>query len=264
MKTVYAAAFAAALISTSTVALASSTGLKPTITNTSSVLSDIDLTINTDQNIGGLGGVDLGRIDVVTQPGHIVVPKPDVENAIEFIQTNTGDVYAEKKLYVNGVEEMEASATAIANVVNIDVEGGLALEGTQSNGGNVVSKLDITSRHGKTTDVTATAIANAINATTTGDAVFDLNQANHGHEVVAILDADIQGRRTAQGEVNTAATAIGNVVNIELDGVAIGSVTQANTADITAINRDRIDVWKDPATATAIANAINITKGSLD
>ncbi|MEZ5834736.1 MAG: hypothetical protein R3D03_03270 [Geminicoccaceae bacterium] len=122
-----------------------------------------------------------------------------------------------------------------------------------------MSTLNVTSTDAETANITATAIGNAVNATTTGDAIFDMRQTNSGDTISAMVDANIHGTGGV-GEVNTAATAIANSFSINFDGSAIGSVAQENCADVIASNTDTINVWRDPATATAIGNAINITK----
>lgn len=254
----FAPIFAVALMASTSIAHAQ--GWK----NTGEALADVDLTINTDQTIEGLGGVDLDNV-VVRPHKNIPVNLPSsLENAVEFSQINKGDISATKNLTTNGVQEMEASATAIANVVSLELVGDAGLEGSQFNGGNINASLNTTQFGVQESNSTVTAIANAINATIEGDAVFDLNQTNDADSVTATLNANIYARRGTLTEVNTAATAIGNVISLELDGVAVGSAVQTNYADVTATNNDYINARWDPATATAIGNALNITQGALD
>ena len=222
-------------------------------------VNPIEIHLQDELYLTGTGGLKLSNVSVVVPDVDVIIPVPlELDNAIELSQSNSGDISATKDLWVDGVDEMEASATAMANVANIDVEGGLALEGSQINSGDVMASLDITSRHGETVDVTSTAIGNAVNATTSGDAIFDMHQSNTGSAVTATLDANVMGGGV--GEVNTAATAIANSFTLDMAGTAIGSIVQENCADVTAINNDTINVFRDPATATAIGNAINITR----
>lgn len=225
---------------------------------TDCVVSPVEIHLDKDIYLNGTSGLKLSNVKVVAPEVEIpVIPPVSLDNAVELYQSNTGDISATKTLSINGVTEMEASATAIANVANIDVQGGLSLEGAQSNDGSVSSQLNVTSWHGNDLDATSTAIGNAVNATTTGDAIFDMRQTNSGKSITASLDANVMGRGV--GEVNTAATAIANSFSLNLDGSAIGSIVQENCADVTATNTDVINVFKDPATATAIGNAVNIT-----
>ena len=225
-------------------------------------IDSVEVNLRDERWLLGTGGIRLTNVTTVAPDVDILVPVPlALDNAVEILQSNEGDITATKDLWADDVDDLEASATAIANVANIDVEGGLALESVQTNSGDVASSLTVVSRHGETVNVTSTAIGNAINATTTGDAVFDVHQENTGGEITAMLDAEVYG--SGVGEVNTAATAIANSFNLEMDGQAIGSIVQHNCADVTASNTDVIDVWRDPATATAIGNAINITKTAI-
>ena len=226
-------------------------------------IDSIEVNLRNERWLTGTSGVKLNNVTTVAPDVDILVPVPlQLENALEISQDNQGDITATKDLFADNVDDLEASATAMANVANIDVEGGLALESVQTNSGDVVSSLSVISRHGETVNVTSTAIGNAINATTTGDAVFDVNQENTGGTISASLEAEVYG--TGVGEVNTAATAIANTFSLDMEGSAIGSVVQQNCADVTATNTDIIDVWRDPATATAIGNAINITKTVIE
>ena len=222
---------------------------------TTDLTGHLDVNLDKTFDIEGTGGVDLTGIST-TGAGEITVEVPaSVDNAIEFSQGNWGDVSATKNYVSSGVEEVEASATAIANVAAIEVPGSLSLEASQINDGNVTSRANVTAWGADVVDVSSTAIANAISATVGGDAVFDISQFNEGH-----VTAKANVTATGVGEVTTAATAIGNVVSIELDGHAIGSIDQMNKGAITAYNSDRINAGFDPATATAIANAISITQ----
>ena len=252
-------ALATIMMATAGVAQAQSTVEEATVCNGCDI-EGIEVNLRDERWITGTSGLKLNNVTTVAPDVDILVPVPvSLENALEVMQTNQGDITAVKDLTVNGVEDLEASATAMANVANIDVEGGLSLEAIQVNEGNVLSELTLESRHGTgTVDVTSTAIGNAINATTSGDAVFDVNQQNSGGEITAMLEAEIYG--AGVGEVNTAATAIANSFSLDMEGSAIGSIVQENCADVTAMNTDVIDVWRDPATATAIGNAINITR----
>ncbi|MCB9945089.1 MAG: hypothetical protein H6851_15900 [Geminicoccaceae bacterium] len=227
---------------------------------TDCVVSPVEIHLDKDIYLNGTSGLKLSNVKVVAPEVEIpVIPPVSLDNAVELYQSNTGDISATKNLTTTGVAEVEASSTAIANVANIDVQGGLSLEGAQANSGDVMSTLNVTSTDAETANITATAIGNAVNATTTGDAIFDMRQTNSGDTISAMVDANIHGTGGV-GEVNTAATAIANSFSINFDGSAIGSVAQENCADVIASNTDTINVWRDPATATAIGNAINITK----
>ena len=226
---------------------------------TDCVVAPIEINLQDELYLTGTGGLKLSNVKVVVPDLDVVVTPPlALDNAIEAYQSNSGNISATKNLTTVGVGEVEAAATAMANVANIDVEGGLALEGAQINSGDVMASLDLSSNQAETVDATSTAIGNAVNATTTGDAVFDMRQTNSGGTISAMLEADIHG--TGVGEVTTAATAIANSFSLEMGGTAIGSIIQENCADVTASNTDVINVWRDPATATAIGNAINISR----
>ena len=226
---------------------------------TDCVVAPIEINLQDELYLTGTGGLKLSNVKVVVPDLDVVVTPPlALDNAIEAYQSNSGDISATKDLWVDGVDHMEAAATAMANVANIDVEGGLALEGAQINSGDVMASLDLSSNQAETVDATSTAIGNAVNATTTGDAVFDMRQTNSGESISASLDANVMGRGV--GEVTTAATAIANSFSLEMGGTAIGSIVQENCADVTASNTDVINVFRDPATATAIGNAINISR----
>ena len=226
---------------------------------TDCVVAPIEINLQDELYLTGTGGLKLSNVKVVVPDLDVVVTPPlALDNAIEAYQSNSGNISATKNLTTVGVGEVEAAATAMANVANIDVEGGLALEGAQINSGDVMASLDLSSNQAETVDATSTAIGNAVNATTTGDAVFDMRQTNSGGTISAMLEADIHG--TGVGEVTTAATAIANSFSLEMGGTAIGSIIQENCADVTATNTDVINVWRDPATATAIGNAINISR----
>ncbi|MEZ5848533.1 MAG: hypothetical protein R3C70_17435 [Geminicoccaceae bacterium] len=226
---------------------------------TDCVVAPIEINLQDELYLTGTGGLKLSNVKVVAPDLDVVVTPPlTLDNAIEAYQSNSGNISATKNLTTVGVGEVEAAATAMANVANIDVEGGLALEGAQINSGDVMASLDLSSNQAETVDATSTAIGNAVNATTTGDAVFDMRQTNSGGTISAMLEADIHG--TGVGEVTTAATAIANSFSLEMGGTAIGSIIQENCADVTASNTDVINVWRDPATATAIGNAINISR----
>ena len=226
---------------------------------TDCVVAPIEINLQDELYLTGTGGLKLSNVKVVVPDLDVVVTPPlALDNAIEAYQSNSGNISATKNLTTVGVGEVEAAATAMANVANIDVEGGLALEGAQINSGDVMASLDLSSNQAETVDATSTAIGNAVNATTTGDAVFDMRQTNSGESISASLDANVMGRGV--GEVTTAATAIANSFSLEMGGTAIGSIIQENCADVTATNTDVINVWRDPATATAIGNAINISR----
>ena len=226
---------------------------------TDCVVAPIEINLQDELYLTGTGGLKLSNVKVVVPDIDVVVTPPlSLDNAIEAYQSNSGNISATKNLTTVGVGEVEAAATAMANVANIDVEGGLALEGAQINSGDVMASLDLSSNQAETVDATSTAIGNAVNATTTGDAVFDMRQTNSGESISASLDANVMGRGV--GEVTTAATAIANSFSLEMGGTAIGSIIQENCADVTATNTDVINVWRDPATATAIGNAINISR----
>lgn len=241
-----------------TAAPAMATGVKKAISNVdleNNLQGQIEVNLDKNFDIEGTAGLDLTNVEVIVD-GTVDVEVPaSVDNALEFQQGNWGDVTARKDFFSRGVTDVEVSSTAIANVVAIEVPGSLALEGAQINDGNITARADVTVIGAETVDVTATAIANAVTATVGGDVIVDLSQSNEGN-VFAQTEVDVWG----VGEINTAATAIGNVVALEIDGNAIGSIDQMNKGNITALNSDSINARFDPATATAIANAISITQ----
>ena len=192
-------------------------------------VNPIEIHLQDELYLTGTGGLKLSNVSVVVPDVDVIIPVPlELDNAIELSQSNSGDISATKNLSIDGVETMEASATAMANVANIDVEGGLALEGSQINSGDVMASLSIGAVGSDSVDVTSTAIGNAVNATTSGDAIFDMHQSNTGGSITAMLEADIHGNGV--GEVNTAATAIANSFTLDMAGTAIGSIVQENCA----------------------------------
>lgn len=224
---------------------------------TKKIQGEIEINLDKTFDINGTGGLDLQNVEV-SGFGDITVDVPaTVDNALEFSQGNWGDVTAKKNFTSFGVQDVEVAATAIANVVSIEVPGSLALEGVQVNDGAVTAIANVNAFGAETVDVTATAIGNAVSATVGGDAVVDLSQSNHGN-----IFAEANVFATGVGEVNTAATAIANVASLELDGNFIGSIDQVNKGNVTALNNDTINARFDPATATAIANAISITQAA--
>lgn len=231
------------------------------VTTTYDLTGNVEVTLDKSFVIDGTGGLNLRNVEVIADREIKVNVPATVDNAVEFSQGNWGHVTAKKIIVTDGVDDMVVSATAAANIATVDVDGSLSLEASQVNDGAVTATVDTTQWHAGDVDVTATAIGNLISATATGDGIFDVSQNNEGN-VYAAVDAEIYGRGI--GEVNTAATAIGNSFSLELDGVAIGSIDQMNTGNVTAINDDIIHTRKDPATATAIANAISITRSVIE
>lgn len=257
-----ATAVAALLALSATQAMAE--GVKKYINNVDlehTLQGDVVVNLNKNFDINGTGGIDLTNVEVVVD-GTVRADLPrKVDNAFEFSQGNWGNVTATKNFTSNGLQDVEVAATAIANVASIEVPGSIALEGAQINDGHVTAKANVSTIGAQTVDVTATAIANAVSATVGGDAIVDLTQSNEGN-VTALVNANVMGRGV--GEVNTAATAIGNVAALEIDGNLFGSIDQNNKGHITAINNDTINARFDPATATAIANAISITQTAVE
>ena len=198
----------------------------------------------------------------------LVDPKMDLENGIEFGQINDGHMKAIQGLISKGPKKVTGTAAAIGNTANVDVKGGVFVEGNQKNFGTAKAGLGALVLGAKKVDLTSAAIGNATNVTTKGDAAVDMNQINMTHSVEAGLIAGIftpsyGWHRPELKSVETTAAAIGNSLSVEFGehSQALVSSRQGNWADARAINLTAIGGRFDSAevTSAAIGNALNVT-----
>lgn len=227
----------------------------------------LDLTINDDRiiNIEGIGGVDLSGVNVANV-GDVDVKLPEtVENAIEFSQTNLGNVTSKldyKGQWVEG--DFEAQVASIGNNVSIDLEGSNAVEGGQNNSGDIHAEGDFAMLHLVEIDsisIDTTAVGNSANVGGTGDAIIDIAQDNTGNKVDAFLDANFNGQGAlGDSNIDINVAAIGNNLSIENDGFVSASLAQNNCADINAIANIGVYAMRDPITVTAVGNNLQISR----
>lgn len=213
-------------------------------------------------SIQGLGDMRLPYVHV--HPHVILVdPKLDIENGIEFGQINDGRMKAIQGLVSKGPKDVTGTAAAVGNTANVDVTGGVLVEGNQKNLGNATAGLGALVLGAKDVNLTAAAIGNATNVKTKGDAVVDLNQTNMAYSMEAGLVSGIFTFGGGLGDVQTTAAAIGNSLSVEFGehSETLVSSRQGNWADATAINLTAIAGGFDTAevTSAAIGNALNVT-----
>lgn len=218
-------------------------------------------------SIQGFGDMKLPNVHV--HPHTILVdPKLHIENGVEFGQINDGHMKAVQGLASKGPKDVTGTAAAIGNTANVDVTGGVFVEGNQKNFGNATAKLGALVLGAKDVELTSAAIGNATNVTTKGDVAVDMNQSNMAHKMEASLVSGIftpsHGHKGPDlGGVETTAAAIGNSLSIEFGEKSEGLVSsrQGNWADAQAINMTAIAGRFDSAevTSAAIGNALNVT-----
>ena len=60
-------------------------------------------------------------------------PKLDIENGVEFGQINDGHMKSLQGFVTVGPKKVEGTSAAIGNTANVDVKGGVLVEGNQKN-----------------------------------------------------------------------------------------------------------------------------------
>ena len=212
--------------------------------------------------IQGIG--DMHLPDVHVHPHTILVnPHLDIENGVEFGQINDGHMRAIQGLISVGPKDVTGTAAAIGNTANVDVTGGVLVEGNQKNFGTAKAGLGALVLGASDVELTAAAIGNATSVASKGDAAVDMNQSNMTHSVQAGLASGIFTLRGGLGDVETTAAAIGNSLSVEFGdrSQALVSSRQGNWADASAINITAVAGGFDSAevTSAAIGNALSVT-----
>ena len=128
--------------------------------------------------IEGIGNLHLPQHVKVYPPYILVKPHLHIEHGVEFGQYNTGDTVSKQGLITKGPKKVTGTSAAIGNTANVDVKGGVFVEGNQKNYASELSKQGALVLGAKKVELTSAAIGNATNVTTTGDAVVDMNQIN--------------------------------------------------------------------------------------
>ncbi|MEZ5931441.1 MAG: hypothetical protein R3F54_05740 [Alphaproteobacteria bacterium] len=221
-------------------------------------------------SIQGFGDMKMPYVHVHPHVA-LVNPKLDIENGIEFDQVNKGDMLAIQGLASIGPKDVTGTAAAIGNTANVDVTGGVFVEGNQKNYGNALAVQGALVIGAKDVDLTSAAIGNATSVATKGDAGVDLNQSNMAYSMDAGMVSAIitpshghgHGHGYGLGDVTSTAAAIGNTLSVEFGeyGEALVSSRQDNWADANAINLTAVAGKFDTAeiTSAAIGNALNIS-----
>ncbi|MGI9419812.1 MAG: hypothetical protein ACR2RA_18460 [Geminicoccaceae bacterium] len=218
-------------------------------------------------SIQGMGDMYLPNVHV--HPHTILVnPHLDIENGIEFGQINDGHMKSIQGLVSIGPKKVEGTSAAIGNTANVDVTGGVLVEGNQKNFGSIKAAQGALVLGAKKVTLTTAALGNATNVTTKGDAAVDMNQMNMTHSVQAgqvsgIFSPGHRFYRPELGSVEVTAAAIGNSLSVEFGekSEALVSSRQGNWADATAVNLTAVGGKFKSAeiTSAAIGNALNVT-----
>lgn len=213
-------------------------------------------------HIQGIGDMSLPYVHVSPNPIH-VNPKLNIENGVEFGQLNAGDMLSIQGFASVGPKKVTGTSAAIGNTANVDVEGGVMVEGNQLNFGNATATQGALVLGAKKVELTTAALGNATNVATGGDAVVDMNQVNTGDMTSVQLSAVLSPFGSNLKSVDITSAAIGNSLSVEFgEGEqALVSSRQGNIGDATAINLTAVAGRFDSAeiTSAAIGNALNIT-----
>lgn len=214
-------------------------------------------------SIQGIGDVHLPSVHV--HPHVIKVdPHLDIENAVEFGQYNTGDMTSIQGFVSKGPKKVTGTSAAIGNTANVDVTGGVIVEGNQKNYGVARAAQGALVLGAKKVELTTAALGNVTNVASKGDAVVDLKQYNFSRSVKS---KQISGIFTPYGydlgPVEVTSAAIGNSLSVEFGpkSEALVSALQGNKADAIAVNLTAIGGKFKSAeiTSAAIGNALNVT-----
>ena len=214
-------------------------------------------------HIQGMGDMQLPNVHV--HP-HVAVVNPhlDLKNAVEFGQFNAGDTVSLQGFVTKGPKKVTGTSAAIGNTANVDVKGGVLVEGNQKNYASEISKQGALVLGAKKVELTSAAIGNATNVTTTGDAAVDMNQVNaYGRMDSRQISGVFSPWGRNLGSVEITSAAIGNSLSVEFGehDNALVSSRQINMNDATAINLAAVGGKFKSAeiTSAAIGNALNIT-----
>jgi hypothetical protein len=214
-------------------------------------------------SIEGMGNMHLPNVHV--HPHTILVnPKLDIENGVEFGQINDGHMKSLQGFVTVGPKKVEGTSAAIGNTANVEVTGGVFVEGNQKNFGNTKAAQGALVLGAKKVTLTTAAIGNATSVDTDGDAAVDMNQINMSHSMEA---GQISGVGTLYGydlgAVEITSAAIGNSLSVEFGGKseALVSSRQGNWANASAVNITGVAGKFKSAeiTSAAIGNALNVT-----
>jgi hypothetical protein len=213
-------------------------------------------------HIQGIGDMSLPHVRVSPDPIK-VAPKLNIENGVEFGQYNTGDMTSIQGFASVGPKKVTGTSAAIGNTANVDVKGGVLVEGNQKNYGDMMARQGALVLGAKKVELTSAAIGNTTNVVTKGDAVVDMNQVNTGTADSRQISAVLSPFGRDLGKVEITSAAIGNSLSVEFGEKeqALVSSRQANLADATSINLTAVVGRFDSAdiTSAAIGNALNIT-----
>lgn len=212
-------------------------------------------------SIQGIGDMHLPKVHV--HPHTILVdPHLDIENGVEFGQINDGHMKSIQGFKSIGPKKVEGTSAAIGNTANVDVTGGVLVEGNQKNFGYTRATQGALVLGAEKVTLTTAAIGNATNVTTEGDAVVDMNQVNMSYGMDARQLSGVATLRGGLGNVEITSAAIGNTLNVEFGGKseALVSSRQGNWADATAVNITGVVGGFKSAeiTSAAIGNALNV------
>jgi len=214
-------------------------------------------------HIEGIGNAHLPKVRV-HPPVIKIKSKINLKHVVEFGQANGGDTLSVQRIVTEGPKEVTGTSAAIGNTANVDVKGGVFVEGNQKNLASSVAKQRALVLGAKEVELTTSAIGNAATVTTNGDVVVDLNQVNkHGHVKSHQVSGVFSHQRHGLGDVAINSAAIGNTLSVEFGrhDEALISSRQINYNDVTSINVAAVGGKFDSAeiTSAAIGNALNIT-----
>jgi uncharacterized MnhB-related membrane protein len=215
-------------------------------------------------HIQGMGDLQLPKHVAVYPPYVVVNPHLHIENGIEFGQFNAGDTFSAQGLITKGPKDVTGTSAAIGNTANVDVKGGVFVEGNQKNYASELAKQGALVLGAKDVQLTTAAIGNATNVTTKGDAAVDMNQINaYGRMDSRQISGVFSPYGYGLGDVEITSAAIGNSLSVEFGehSEALVSSRQMNLNDATSINLAAVGGRFDSAeiTSAAIGNALNIT-----
>ena len=218
-------------------------------------------------SIQGFGDMRMPNVHV--HPNTVLVnPHLNIENGVEFGQINDGNMKSLQGFDSIGPKKVTGTSAAIGNTANVDVKGGVFVEGNQKNYGNTKAVQGALVIGAKKVELTTAAIGNATNVTTKGDAAVDLNQSNMAYSMQAgqVSGVFSPGHRYYRPELKTVeitSAAIGNSLSVEFGehSEALVSSRQGNWADATAVNLTAVGGKFKSAdiTSAAIGNALNVT-----
>ena len=213
-------------------------------------------------SIEGFGNMHLPKVHV--HPHTILVnPHMNIENGVEFGQINDGNMKSLQGFASIGPKKVEGTSAAIGNTANVEVTGGVFVEGNQKNFGNTLARQGALVLGAKKVTLTTAAIGNATNVDTDGDAGVDMNQVNMSRYMDARQISGVGTYGFGLDNVEITSAAIGNSLSVEFGekSEALVSSRQGNWADATAVNIAGVGGKFKSAeiTSAAIGNALNVT-----